>query len=649
MSSTDERRPTLQAGLLSSYRDEAKGLIEAGDYEAAVVQFEKMTELLSREQLAPGAVPLAFESIVRFVATEASKRGDEARTLSALMLLSYLDDDSRYRKKYERVSAWGVKARAPILDLFQRYGELIEVWDGHARLTPHGDVLDNLVRLHIERRDAADRATRGLESSPRRTMAMRARRLAPIDVATVYLRQADIDAAIARLESMGSASDADVHLLKILKRARNNEADAVVELVEGFRFARPEVAHGLCKDGLTRFPKDYRFPMCMARVAAESGEFGDAAGWYGHAISLAPQVQDLYDEALSRINRFIEQKLVDTNPVHSRALATRAARILSERQKRWPDSDPPLPAERLEFLVAMLEMNAGNAKEAQRRLQSSLSIAPSDNAHYQLGLLLLRVGDARAGEQSLNKALAMTPTTRREHRLRRAEILQRLGDAASAQGMSARARNQYKKALAFWTQESEGVEGAPLALLEIHRGVLFDRLGRHSEAVASFHAAMAAAPQWRETYASILSHIVVSEPDEELAALVWRRAQLQLTLPPEWKVYFTLWMQAINARAGAKSDPDLRDLLKRLGRSPTWWGKLAKFGAGQLVYAKLLADANGLGEEAEAHFYEGARLLAGGDAGAAKRLFDRVLTTRMVNFYEYEMARSLIQPQASPR
>jgi lipoprotein NlpI len=183
----------------------------------------------------------------------------------------------------------------------------------------------------------------------------------------------------------------------------------------------------------------------------------------------------------------------------------------------------------------------------------------------------------------------------------------------------------------------------------MRRGVLLDQLGRHEAAVEAFENAMTHAPQWRDVYATILSHLVSARPDYDLASSVWRRSQLQLTLPPEWKVYFTLWMQHIAARADRPPAQEHTDLLRRLGQSSNWWGKLASFGAGDLDYEDLMSVASSLGEETEALYYEATRLFIAGDREAANAQFRRVLDTKMVSFYEYEMARKLLIEQERNR
>ena len=221
-----------------------------------------------------------------------------------------------------------------------------------------------------------------------------------------------------------------------------------------------------------------------------------------------------------------------------------------------------------------------------------------------------------------------------------------MGDVARARGDAAEMKARYRDALAAWSSARDQVEGPTGALVEMRRGVLLDQLGRHEEAVEAFEAAMTHAPQWRDVYATILSHLVSTAPDYELASSVWRRSQLQLTLPPEWKVYFTLWIQFIAARAGEAPSAEHTELLRRLGASPNWWGKLASFGAGDLNYDDMMSVASSLGEETEVLYYEATRLYIAGEREAAERQFRRVLETNMVSFYEFEMARKLLINQA---
>ncbi|MEM9728193.1 MAG: tetratricopeptide repeat protein, partial [Myxococcota bacterium] len=366
------------------------------------------------------------------------------------------------------------------------------------------------------------------------------------------------------------------------------------------------------------------------------------------AIELAPDMVELYDEALNQLDEFIESRLMDPHPERSNALARGAEQILADRLAKWPDSPPPIAPDQLELLIGLLEMNAGRVDEAERRFRTSLERGENPNALLQLGRLLERTGRPAEATPYYEQALTLVPDNTMQDSLHRAELLEHLGDVALAEGRTDAAKVNYEQALNAWSEAVGLVEGPTAALVQIRRGVLLDHLDRHDEAVVSFQNAMSVAPQWREVYATILSHMVVSEPDFTFANDVWRRAQLQLNLPPEWKVYFTLWLQFIAARADEPPSPEHTDLLRRLGKPTNWWGKLARFGAQDMSYDDLLTVASSLGEETEALFYEGTRLYVDGDRAKANAQFQRVLDTNMVSFYEFEMARKLLRAQSKP-
>lgn len=651
MSLDQPERRTLRDRLVATVLVQAQSLADVDDYEGVVTQVARLSEFLSPSDYVSGALPPQMAPIAEYIADRGGRLGDEGYVLAADLMLLQLTGDELYLRRYDVVSSWGRESRANLDTRSEQYAGLIAVWSNHAELTPAPEVLDTLADLHIAGRDAVTSET--AEARQRLGIgAERQLRLAPLNVAAVYLAHGDLGSAIAKVESMGRGGELQLRLLDLMRAATSADssgAAATFELVEGYRVARPDVAAGLCRASLVRFPKDYRFPTCMARVAADSEQFADATAWYVIAIDLAPDMIELYDEALGQLDEFIEVRLNDPHPERSSALARGAEKILEERQKRWPSSKPPIAPNRLEFLIGMLEMNAGNAQEARQRFERSIAKDEDAGALLQLGLLLERTGELELAEQRYRRALELTPKGSLPDDLRRSEILEHMGDVARAKGQSREMTSRYRDALKAWTQARDQVEGPTGALVEMRRGVLLDQLGQHEEAVEAFETAMTHAPQWRDVYATILSHLVSAPADFELASTVWRRSQLQLTLPPEWKVYFTLWIQFIAARAERPPVEEHANLLRRLGKSSNWWGKLASFGAGALDYEDLMSVASSLGEETEALYYEGTRLFIEGDREAAYDQFRRVLETNMVSFYEFEMARKLLIEESRNR
>ena len=643
----DPERLGLRDRLIASVLSQAQSLADVGDYEGVVLEVSRLTMFLSPGEYAAGVLPKYVEPIAKHIADRGGRLGDEGNVLAANFILERLSGDEIYQRRYDDVATWGREARANLDTVTEQYAGLISVWVDHADLTPAPEVLDTLAGLHIAGRDAVSAET--VENRHRLGIGgERQLRLAPLNVAAVYLTHGDIRSAITKVESMGPGGELQLRLLDLMRTARSSDeagAAATYELVEGYRLARPDVAAGLCRSALIRFPQDYRFPTCMARIAADSEQFADATAWWVIAIEVEPEMIELYDEALGQLDEFIKTRLEDPHPERSSALARGAETILAERQKRWPDSKPPIAPNELEFLIGMLEMNAGHAAEAQQRFEKSIEKDPDPGALTQLGLLLERTGHPKEAEQQYRRALALAPSDSLANDLQRADILENLGNTARAQGKAKEMASRYRVALQAWNEARDQVEGPTAAIVEMRRGVLLDHLRRHDEAVDAFENAMSHAPQWRDVYASILSHLVSAPPDFEFASSVWRRSQLHLTLPPEWKVYFTLWIQLIAARADQPPVEEHAQLLRRLGGGSNWWGKLASFGAGDLDYAGLISVASSLGEETEALYYEGSRLFIAGERQAARDQFQRVLDTNMVSFFEYEMARKLLLEQ----
>jgi tetratricopeptide (TPR) repeat protein len=650
----DPRRDPVRQRIVAFLDRRGTSLLDVGQYDAVVEHFASITSLYDPEDLARGELPRQLEAPARFVRKHGSQRGDEGRAMAALWVLRALHpDDAALKREYDRVVSWGKAARSGLQNPLERYSGLIEVWEEHARLTPAPEVLDTLARLHMQRRDLVVRALRSGEGmsvgdvfggvfgmAPHHVL-----RRAPFEVAAVYLRHGDVASAITRIEAMGHVSDIEAQLLRVLQDARaegDEGGDAIVELAEAYRDARPDVAFGLCRYGLRRSPHDPRFPTCLARVAAGEERYADATAWYARSIEIAPTQRGLYDEALQKLNEFIERGLFDSEPAGARALASQAEQILSERVRRWPASAPPVAPERLHLLVGTLEMNAGNAGVARRRLEQSLAEGETMEAVLSLALLEQRLGRAERAGELYRRALEAAPERTPADVLRRAEIRERLGDVLRGGGKADQAGAMYRRSAELLERVIPELEGPPLSLVQVRRGVVLGRLGRSEESAEAFRRAMLAAPHWRETYAGILSHLAVAEPDPAFAHEVFRRARRQLTLEPEWKVYFALWVALISGRTGEAPEGDVARLLRDLSSGAAWWARLAKLGAGALPYDDLLGEASSVGERAEAHFYEGARRLAAGDRAGARALFERTLETHMVSFYEYIMAQELL-------
>lgn len=653
---SDKRRAEVRRRLLAYLGERSAEVVEAEDFEAAVELLKTTTGLFRPRELAEH-MPEHAGSLAKLIRTKGEPRGDEARVLSALWILGRLDPDNKaLALEYERLRRWSDEARRDLPGATEHLDGLITVLEGHANLTPSPEVLATLVDLYMERRrklvellgpDGRRPPEPGRISFQEYRSATLNLGRAPLDIAGVYLAHDDPERALSRLRTMESVTGLEPRIrtaLEVMVSGEPEATDAMLALARAFRESdADEVAREVCRRGARVSPGDARFPQCLGRIAAALDDYAGATKDYAAAIQLAPADRALYDEALEVLANMIRAGLFDTDATQTRVLAKEAEEILQERVRRWPDSPPPLAPEDLQLAVGMAELSAGNAERASEHLKASLAARENAAALVQLGLLKARMGDVEAGEGLLRRALDMSSQRNANESKQRAQFLEYLGDVLRSSPRASQSARLYTEALSLWDKLVDSfADGAARAFAHTRRGVLLQRLGRDKEAHEAFEKAMVASPGRRETYAQILAHLVVSEPRPEMAAGILRRAQRQLTLDPEWKTYFALWVQTIRARAKMAKDGEVHALLTRLARSEAWWGRLAQFGTGTIDHDQLTRYAVGRGEKTEAHFYEAARRLAAGDMDGARKLFEAVIETRMVSFYEYQMAQELL-------
>jgi tetratricopeptide (TPR) repeat protein len=173
-------------------------------------------------------------------------------------------------------------------------------------------------------------------------------------------------------------------------------------------------------------------------------------------------------------------------------------------------------------------------------------------------------------------------------------------------------------------------------------------LGRHTEGIQSFDDAIDQDGDRDQTYIDSIAFLV--EHGEVEAALgIYRRALAKpdRSVSEYVKVYASLWIVDLTRRILKQADVtalaflnslDARHPELRPQRGSKWYRQLAAFAVGRISYAQLLGHADTNGKRAEVYFYQAMRQLADGKAEQAQGLWQKVIDTRMVSFFEFEMA-----------
>lgn len=650
---------------LVAYQLKHAGDVAKLDYEALLDLFVHIMSLHGPEDFEMGGPSRQLEPLLRRVVELATPRGDQGPVLAASLILSQWDNDDDTNQEdaaalYKRVREYAQASRRMIRSPLERYTRLIGVWELHAALSPAPSVLATLAALHQTRRKALLAASKNPEQQlgHRDMFAVPAIiQQAPLAVAATHLRHGDVTTALTNVRGMENLGGHEERLIELLTAAQT-EADALLELAGSYAGADPQATRGLCRVGTRRHAKDMRFPLCLAQISAKRGQMDISSAWYAEAIERDPNNREIYDEAIEVLRVFLERAPADLDPRTTRALTKEADKIFSERRRRWPKENDA-EHDRLFLAVGLMEMNAGNIPQARARFEQALEIKETANVHEQLGRLDEAEGKFADAIKHYEKSLALqSDKASLQAKLQLQGHYSRLGDAHRFSGDQAAAHKSYESGLKLLEGLDSEVNALGKVELLVRRGVLESWLGKSKASAETFRAAMKEAESLRaamsgsdfsassalqQVYARILSHLVVApEPSPQLATEAFVATQRQLNMDPEWKVYFALWVKLVAARAGADVNREVTLVLGQFEARDAWYGWLARFSLGNATYQDLLDHAENIGQKAEAHFYEAARLVSEKQGDAARSLYEQTLATGMVNFYEFTMSRELI-------
>ncbi|MBN8616807.1 MAG: hypothetical protein J0L92_39855, partial [Deltaproteobacteria bacterium] len=396
LATDDPQRDAVRTRLLTHLRARSEAVLHAGDYDAIVAHLGAMTSLLVSQDFEEGhSLPTELRPLAEHIAVHGARRGDEPRVLAAELILETLDEEHAYlhHAEYERVSAWGREARMPptedVMSLVEGGMGLVGVWEEHARLTPSPIVLARLAGLYLGLLDAIRGSTltegfrppRSMSDMRHLEMATMIMQRAPLEAAAVFLSRGDLTGAMEQLgDAVDRRGDA-ARVRRVIEDARGEDsrgAEALSQIANGFAEGRPDVAIGLCRQGLRRFPADARFPLCLARVSSSLGYVGDTADYYAAALRLDGDDLEIHDEALEAFAAMISQgALAQSDDVGEVRTAGRAAHeIIALRASRFPNAEiAPLDQPTLHLALARAELGGGHTTEARREFEAAIAEA----------------------------------------------------------------------------------------------------------------------------------------------------------------------------------------------------------------------------------------------------------------------------------
>lgn len=695
----------LESLRADQLRLSVNGPFGTDDLDRAQSALREAIGLLSPEELWSEGTGLGARERARLVrAAELVRllyapRGNEGEALLALGVLATLAaDPTAWNARIEEILSWVAEGGqvAPALGGSpQALPSPRDLLEATATLWPAPVFVDRLGALYLDRQARLAGLLRRPMGSGRAGMGNLALDEADglstiaVSMAAVYLRAGQIQRAGKALGALAGKPGDDPDLRQLVADAGSRRPGVQAYLALARRFLPkldllggtssdrldPYAAHEVLRLGIARHPGDPDLLVLGSRVARLTSQPLLALRYLEEAQPALDrrkltrddrqaQMRELVDLAFTRLKLSMDPE--DMSPAVREADRLRV-RFEQARQRlgsapRWLRDDV------IDLELARGFVDAGLIDRAEPILeQASQQGSVGVEATLQLGNLLLKRGEAARAARLLQGGLERHRPDAAQETIgfveEHSKLASALGGALEASGQQDEAKRAWKLSVRGWERlmvehlRRKDMEESSEAFVEVGR--LYYLLGRRDEGIQKFQEAIEQNESRDQSYIDPLAFLV--EHGEVDAALeIFRRALARPSrVVSEYvKTYAALWVMDLTRRSGRTPEPAAeaylraihgRSVMIRPPRASAWYVPLAGYAVGRRSYEDLAKLATNAGRRAELYFYEAMRRLADGRAEDAHKLWNQVLQTKMVSFFEFQMAARYLRVGAPTR
>jgi len=404
----------------------------------------------------------------------------------------------------------------------------------------------------------------------------------------------------------------------------------------------PEIALRIGRLAIKEFPDDPMADASLGLIASKNRRHLTAASAYNRAFTKSPNVVAMFVDYL-REETIVQGTLLRLG-LHE-LIGDRFVRIRSEYDSATPAQKKhgKMILSQITFITAVAKFNDGRTAEAQHLFQSVYKNTQDPRTALMLAKLYTKLRDGKSALMWLENL----KTSAASHN-------QKLGISAVAEIQSIKARIYrmmgrdtesavaQKLAMTHWKTGIATIEDNDTQS-ELHTSYAKDliREGNIKEAVNHTLIAADIAPKRMSIYADAVA-MLSSYGQPDAALQIYHRALTEQALDVDLEMYCSGWILLAEKK---KSLPVSPIVLEKLSQSKAtgWQKRLADFFLGKVKPETLQKNAGSPGEVAEAKYYSGRLAQAESkiqtqDHDQARRLFKDVIESKMVAFFEYDMA-----------
>ena len=295
------------------------------------------------------------------------------------------------------------------------------------------------------------------------------------------------------------------------------------------------------------------------------------------------------------------------------------------------------PLSQVYFALGHGLYNAGKISSATITFKKSIHSKISPHALLQLAIIHAKQGNQKHAEAYLTQIEKFPLATTRARLYWHGRVESIRGKAFEQVGKKQESHVAFKKAIAIWKRlQEQNIEPEDHAEILTHMAYSLYAVGKIANAMNALDFAIDLLPERKETYADVISLLSTwGHLPEALDA--YHRILGRDGVSEYLKTYCSFWIIGLARRAGTKPAPLAIAHLQSL-TSGSWYTKIAGFILGKTSFVQLQKEADTPGKLAEVYFYQASQLLAQGKLDEAKELWKKVIATKMMAFYEFDMS-----------
>lgn len=576
------KRDVLRASIVDTLGARFDSHLAGNQLEEAAQDFEKALKTHSTEEILAGEISPVVLSMARSVRDRFSPMGDEARVMTALLVLRFGDPgDEDVEAEYELLVGWTEEARQALGDDAMRVNDLTRLYEHVAMSVPVPTVTDRLIDLYAERQVISLAAyekmlsfqpSQGLQGLKQAAQAVKVYeqlqpkvRMTSYLVARLFTRLGTPTAALAVLDqgmdgTIKGSMQGQVHedVMNVLEALDADPGSAQGWMALSRLLASYDdldLARWAARRGWRLDPWGHTFPLEIGRLYEAQEDLQGAREYMELALSLDPEKPLIYQELMGLHLMMVARAMDGSDPEKALVSIEELSKLLARFQKRWPLKAVGLREADVERLRGLATFELGRVEEATAHFEKALEDGKEIRTIYHLALI-------HAGTRKFEQARDDIKMAQKVHFKKHGEayywktVLGMLdGDILSLMN-DERAAESHDEAL------KTGLEGLPFVPpelkpeMEARLGLLLIGMDRDVEGLDHLKRSIASGAD-HETYSLVLSRLCAGA-EAELSDTITHFAMTDSNIPLEHKRLFALWNVALALQT--KAQPNSRSV-----------------------------------------------------------------------------------------